>query len=130
MKKVLILLCLCLLNGCGLAFQSNAKRLLENATLADFGEKPPENHWQITEEMLSQSLIDPESARFTNYHDPFTCAFPEKAFSPTPILGWCTKISVNAKNRFGGYVGARPYEIHWKDGRIYNYQEIIQFGGR
>lgn len=76
---------------------------------ADFGEKPEGTKYlEFIEDSIKSRLIDPDSLKLT-------CAEPRKGSVKDGVgyaphkFGWVVYCSVNAKNRFGGYVGAKPY---------------------
>ena len=74
---------------------------------ANYGERPNEARAKKTiTNYLESSLIDPDSLRLK-------CAEPQKgwareASSRPPRFGWIIYCEVNAKNRLGGYTGAKP----------------------
>lgn len=69
----------------------------------------PSSYEQIVKANFATSLFDPYSAVFT-----FTRA-PTKGYGGNPIdgakIGWIVCGTVNAKNRMGGYVGAKPFVV-------------------
>jgi len=76
---------------------------------ADFGSKPEGTAYlEIIELSIKPTLIDPDSLKLA-------CAEPRRGSVlegvgfGTHRLGWVVYCSVNAKNRFGGYSGAKPY---------------------
>jgi hypothetical protein len=62
------------------------------------------------------SLIDPESAR-VSWPYRFFGGFVKPMFAKRQV-GWITCGMVNAKNRMGGYVGAKPFLIVIRDGKV------------
>lgn len=123
-KKILLIACLSVLSSCGIVYNSRVQDMLKNAKAEDYGIQPNSNHQEIAQNTIKNILIDPESAQF-KYWGPYQCAFPKAPMSPTPILGWCSTLSVNAKNRLGGYVGYKTYIFNWKNGTLYNYDRQI-----
>lgn len=79
----------------------------EEVAKIDFG-SPPENYETKIKQIMSTQLFDPYSAVYS-------CWTPCKAATVTPLwigshtYGWGVQCSINAKNRFGGYVGAKDY---------------------
>lgn len=96
-------ICALLLVACG-----GATVTKEIASKADFGPRPSDKtaHSAIKEH-LEQTLLDPESMRLK-------CSSINKGwarehiFAP-PTFGYLIICDVNAKNRMGGYVGAKEY---------------------
>lgn len=78
----------------------------EQVASADIGPKP-ENAQQVVKDYFARTLYDPYSAVYTfNYG-------PERA-SHTGLgttIGWFVCGTLNAKNRLGGYVGAKPFRV-------------------
>lgn len=67
----------------------------------------PEDYIKLIENGVKEKLIDPESARFKSKGDPvFTNG------------KWRCAIYVNAKNRFGGYVGWEEWWCYIDLGKI------------
>lgn len=85
---------------------------------ADYGEYPT-NYEEIVKEYFNSSLVDPYSAHYR-------IGTPQKGFSAKrPILGggvdkfgYIVDVAINAKNRFGGYVGERPYRVLIRNGQV------------
>lgn len=84
----------------------------EQLANADYGD-PPSNHEELIKSFLSASLIDPYSAMYTFDH-------PVKGWTKAAgeAYGWVVCGSLNAKNRFGGYVGAKPFYVMIKNNKI------------
>ena len=84
---------------------------------ADYGPHPSD-YEAIIKEYYSSYLFDPYSAVYT-------FRMPTKAwrsqFSQVQY-GWAVCGTINAKNRFGGYVGAKPFYVMIHYGKV-----IIQF---
>lgn len=67
----------------------------------------PNDYMKLVEEGVKDKLLDPESARFKVKGDPVF------------INGkWRCPILVNAKNRFGGYIGWEEWWCYIDQGRI------------
>ncbi len=87
----------------------------------DFGSKPEGSvYLETIEQSIKAKLIDPDSLKLT-------CAGPRKgsvgeAFS-SHRFGWVVYCSVNAKNRLGGYAGAKPYVYLFQGNRLITAQD-------
>lgn len=78
---------------------------------ADYGEAPDSTQLKLQiEELVKSSLKDPDSAKFTNW------SIVQKDFKVNSVAirdvryGYAICVDVNAKNSYGGYVGARTYK--------------------
>ena len=83
---------------------------------ADYGSKPSSEYAQeLVRQYMAKRLYDPYSATFT-------CTEPLRAWASGSIMvhaelggrihyGYLLHCSINAKNRFGGYVGAKGYNF-------------------
>lgn len=101
MKKLIgIIFLVVFLAGCASAPRPTAQQI----SAADCGPFPT-NYEEIIKSVASKNLIDPYSAQFT-FSQPIKQL--NRMTSPA-IWGWAVCGTVNAKNRFGGYVGAKPY---------------------
>ena len=116
-KKILFFSFLIFLSGC-VSFETKVAELQKNAKLEDYGTPPSDNYLDFEKEILKASLVDPDSALFRNNTEPYRCAFAPTLFSRTPVLGWCSTIEMNAKNRMGGYMGYHTYRFTWLNGKI------------
>lgn len=67
----------------------------------------PNNYIALIEEEVRDKLIDPESARFKIKEDPI---FQNGK--------WLCKIYVNAKNKFGGYIGFEEWWCYIDYGKV------------
>ena len=72
----------------------------------------------LAKEVLATVLKDPYSAVYN-------CPAPEKGWRNDTVFdkykkhyGYVLKCSVNSKNSYGGYVGAKPYEFVINNGRV------------
>jgi hypothetical protein len=74
---------------------------------ADFGTLPSSYKDQIRA-WFSGQLFDPYSAEYA-WADPTRQKYDGQ-------YGWHVQMSVNAKNRFGGYVGAKRYNFFFPKG--------------
>lgn len=85
---------------------------------ADYGEKPNDTFAHtVIKESLVKSLIDPDSLKLG-------CAESKKGWLRGPGLssphnyGWVIYCEVNAKNRLGGYTGAKPYVYLFRGNQV------------
>lgn len=92
----------------------------QELTAADIGGRP-ENAQQLVKEHFAKTLYDPYSAVYTFDYG------PERGYwrGLTTTVGWVVCGSVNAKNRFGGYVGAKRFRVIIVKGRIDDSDAII-----
>ncbi len=120
MKKVaglLIVTSIFFLVGCGLKSPPSSTELIS----ANFGSYP-ENYQEIIIRHFGRSLFDPYSAVYE-------FSTPRKAYiyNFEYIYGWGVIGTLNAKNRFGGYVGAKPFNVLIRDGRVINEVMRVNF---
>jgi len=103
-----------LLSGCGLKQPTPAE-----LTSADYGTFP-ESYEQIVKDYMEKKLFDPYSAHFD-----FNGS-PNKGWQNSYgsfLYGWKGTVSINAKNRMGGYVGTKDYNYLIKNDMVYYMQE-------
>lgn len=76
----------------------------------------PTKYEQIVKDNFATSLFDPYSAVYS-----FTRT-PTKGYGGNPMdgarIGWIVCGTVNAKNRLGGYVGAKPFVAIISNGTV------------
>lgn len=115
MKKMMLfvmLLAVVMLEGCA--------TMPTQSELANCHNGPyPDNYQEIVKEYFGSILFDPYSAVYK-----FERA-PEQGWGKRPPLsggglycGWMVIVGVNAKNRMGGYVGMKSYQLLIKDGSV------------
>lgn len=82
---------------------------------AHFGSSPNRDEaLEIIKVHMSQRLFDPYSAVYE-------CGYPRKAWANllgNIRYGYAVSCSINAKNRFGAYVGAQPYNFIVNSGAV------------
>ena len=100
------------LTGCGVTEAYEASKLkpaqmsFDTIRNADYGSKPPANYQDIVKAAISRTLLDPTSPLFTFNGEPEKGFIMESERLGTyESFGWRVCGSVNAKNKFGGYVG-------------------------
>lgn len=117
MRKIIsIIFLVALLAGCASAPRPTAQQI-EAADCGPF----PTNYEEIIKSVASKNLIDPYSAQYT-FSQPVKQL---NRMTSNPVWGWAVCGTVNAKNRFGGYVGAKPYYALINNGSIVRFL----FGG-
>ena len=104
-----------LFSGCASVAAPTASEL----AAADYG--PPIAQAEaeaLAKEVLATVLKDPYSAVYN-------CSAPEKGWRNDTVFekykkhyGYVLKCTVNAKNSYGGYVGAKPYEFVINNGHV------------
>ena len=123
MKKLLklavvLLVATCGLNSCGIVAHPSPEELAQDVGLL------PYNYQELVTNRIKSSLIDPYSAIVE-----FTSA-PERGWLARMgygrHIGWVGTVTVNAKNRMGGYVGSVPYEYCIANGTVTYAQETLQ----
>lgn len=88
---------------------------------ADYGPVPSDYEEKIKAEFDTR-LIDPESARY-EFGKPVK-AYDNNIFSgEIDWIGYAVEITLNAKNRLGGYTGRSAYTILFKDNVITDVKE-------
>ena len=88
------------------------KRLtLDELKNSDFGPYP-NNYEEIIKAYYSNTLFDPYSAQYT-FEEPI-----KRYVRAGEIFGWAVCGTINAKNRFGGYVGAERYWVMISYGEV------------
>ena len=100
-----------LITGC-VAAKVPTKVEQANANYGNF----PSDYKQIVHAYISSILVDPPSARYSNWKG------PRKAWVATKFrgshFGYEVCVDLNAKNRMGGYSGRKPYYFMINSGRI------------
>ena len=85
------------------------------ADLADYGPRPID-YQDIVKRHYDQRLFDPYSAVY-EFGEPNSGWLRGSVFS-SPKYGWLVCGTLNAKNRFGGYVGVKPFVVLINNGRV------------
>ena len=111
------------MTGCAVPFQGGPNS--EDMARAYFGPAPEDPEASILD-WMHETLKDPFSANLE------ILAPPEKSWwgNPGGLLYardihycWMVKARINAKNSFGGYIGWKPYNFFFRDGKIEFVQE-------
>ena len=100
--SIFIAISLCFSFGCA------AKAPSAEANSNGFYGEYPSNYKELIAEYAGEILLDPYSAHYEFQGE------PEKVWihndGKTYFYGWGGNVYINAKNRFGGYVGKELYE--------------------
>lgn len=109
-RKYTVPILLIVLIGCAAC----GKRLtIEELKNSDFGPYP-NNYEEIIKSYYSKTLFDPYSAKYT-FEEPI-----KRYVRGGTIFGWAVCGTLNAKNRFGGYVGTKRFWV------IISYGEVAR----
>lgn len=126
MKKsmccLLMIVTVCLLSGCGVAYRQNHDAIMQTSKAEDFGVLP-EDYKEKIKEFMMMVLKDPDSAKYSNWQEPYKGTIPTDHFSPTPVLCWKVYVYINARNSFGGYTGGSMYGFAFVNGKIVAFGE-------
>jgi hypothetical protein len=82
----------------------------------------PEDYQEIVMAHMDRVLIDPESARYSEWKGPKRGTVPD--FFNRRVTGWMVCAEVNAKNRLGGYAGRKLYFFLIHGGKV-----VVENGG-
>ena len=108
MLCVLVVFALLIMGGCGLIRPKS-----EEMASAYYGPRP-HNAEQIVRKYMAFKLFDPFSAQYS-------CNHPCKSWANllgSIHYGWSIACAINAKNRFGAYVGYKRHNFLIRDGRV------------
>jgi hypothetical protein len=94
------------------------------AAKADYGSYP-KNYEFIVRDYFSRVLFDPESAQYRDWRGPSQGYVYDISGC---FYGYRVCVLVNAKNRFGGYVGTVPYFFVVHNGGITKVEGGNQYG--
>lgn len=86
----------------------------EQIASANYG-KYPDDYKEIVQRYVSRILIDPDSAKFSEWRGPSQGYWYDYG---STFFGYRICVEVNAKNRMGGYTGRQQYYFLIKDGLI------------
>ena len=123
MKKSFLLLSMLLIVA--LFSACHKQPTLAEMAQADYGPYP-EKYDQLIKDKMITMLYDPYSAQYHFQGTP-TKRYVSKPFGGGIEYGWGGVVLVNAKNRMGGYVGARPYMYLIKNGAVVALEEQYQY---
>jgi hypothetical protein len=107
LKYVVSLIAVIGLAGCSVPDQAQ----IDNTDIGPY----PGNYESLVKSEIEDSLIDPYSARYK-------MGSPVRGWAGrnvgTKEIGWVVTGTVNAKNRFGGYVGAEKFFAVIRHGQV------------
>jgi len=111
-KTILLIAAIFLVSGCA------KPPTTAELNSADYGPKP-EVYKEAIKAYYNSKLLDPYSSMFT-----FT--EPRKGWSgPNTVYGWKVCGTVNGKNRMGGYAGAKPFYVLFRNGEIVKHHDDL-----
>jgi len=107
--------------GCLILTGCAATPTQEEIANAYYGEQPT----QVFQEMIIKTFMasilkDPDSAKyqFGESYKGYITYYPDTVFPSKTEYGWVIRVSVNAKNSFGGYTGYQLYRFLVRDENI------------
>ena len=122
MRKLIILsIVVIALGGCATILPPSPDTIAK----ADYGTFP-ENYKELAQKWINETFFDPYSVR------DLEISYPTKTFIRVPFdktyYGYMIKVTCNAKNRMGGYVGKKTMNLficngvimrQWEDGATF-----------
>lgn len=82
----------------------------------------PATHESDVKAYLARTLLDPYSVKDLSISIPYMCSVRLEMFAK-PTHGWCSQVSYNAKNVYGGYVGVKTYNTFTRNNQISQMEE-------
>ena len=113
-SSCLILSLLLVIPACAGLQRGNDPKLLATADFGDY----PENLKEIVKAHLNKVLFDPYSVRDLTIKKPKQSWYRPSGFRQSVIYGYETRVSLNAKNRMGGYTGIQEHFVFVRNGQI------------
>lgn len=94
----------------------------EKIASADYGPPPPAHYQQLVKDKFAMVLIDPTTPLY-NFPSPPKKGYVKESrrFGTEEAFGWVVCGTVNSKNRMGGYTGASPFFVLFKNGQIHTF---------
>lgn len=86
----------------------------------------PENYEEIIKTAMVRYLVDPYSAQYHFQGTP-TQRWLSKPLGGGIEYGWGGTVLINAKNRMGGYVGAKEFAYIIRDGQLKVFEENFHY---
>lgn len=117
MKKLVLTICLL----AGMVLVQGCMITQEQANSADYGPYPA-NYKELIQEYFAQTLIDPESVRYSWQDAPYRAMVGISSDG----FGWYVHVGVNAKNRLGGYIGEQNYVALLRYEQIINVEYVMK----
>jgi hypothetical protein len=97
-----------------------------NLASRDYGPAPTDYQATI-KDFMQTWLIDPESARYSNWRGPI------QGWTGGAIVqdqfGWLVCVDVNAKNTFGGYTGVQTHSLLIRNDRVIDTRQGCNISG-
>lgn len=99
----------------------------EDIHLESAGQKPADAE-KMAKDYFGPNLKDPFSAQYV-VSDPIQCYMRKAPVSGGKIsqYGWCTNVSINAKNSFGAYIGYQSHRLFYSYGSVSEYYGNMYF---
>jgi hypothetical protein len=128
MKAIILTLLLCVvsfLGGCG---STPTQQQIQNAYYGPY----PANYEANIKDYMNHVLYDSQSAiyEFSSPYQGYGYRWTDKNGNATPFatleFGWIVNFNINAKNRFGGYVGFTPYRVVIRDDKVVAEEEVVR----
>lgn len=118
MRKLICFLALAMVVAVGAGCAKDVP--IEQVLHADYGEYPEQYEKIIKDKMLTV-LFDPYSAQY--HFDSKPIRKVQSVPFKDPIFGYGGYVLINAKNRLGGYTGAKRYNYIIKNGNLIYFNE-------
>jgi len=99
----------------------------EEFAIAHFGE-PPINYSEDIKRLMSSYFKDPVSAQYTFETPRKGMSQDGWAVGNKKHFGYLVKATINAKNGFGGYTGAKPYVFLFSSGQVSDVSQLYSVG--
>ena len=114
------MICALLISSCASVSPTEIKN-------ANFGVKPTAYEVDI-KNLMSMALKDPDSAKY-NFGEPRKGMTQDGwAVGGKKHFGYIVPTMINAKNSFGGYVGAKQYYFLFSEGQVMEVTQMINTG--
>jgi hypothetical protein len=96
---------------------------MEERAAADYGNYPYD-YEEIVKQHMRHSLFDPYSAQYEFLSSP-TARFLARAFGGKISYGYGGYVFINAKNRYGAYVGNKKFKYLIRNGAVIYFEEAL-----
>lgn len=121
LRLLSVLMLIFTMSGCVTSQPTSAPRPSDAQILsADYGPNPT-NHEAIIKAYLEDALYDPYSARYS--FEPPVRSYNRAITPEQPIYGWVVCGKINAKNRYGAYVGNERFYFLIRDGQVLEFYD-------
>ncbi|PKG39733.1 hypothetical protein [Psychromonas sp. Urea-02u-13] len=112
---------------CALFISSCVSISPEEFKSANFGEKPINYEYDI-KSLMSRMLKDPQSALYSFGEPKKGMTQDGWAVGGRKYFGYIVQASINSKNSFGGYTGAKRYYFLFSEGNVMEVTSMINSG--